>query len=149
MIAIAALMALPMMVPFGACAQATGVKPPLSPTNPEPPARSGIKGAIIYEYHAVKLPGTFRLLGEGDGHTIFRAPDGAAFHLDPGTGAKIPVAAGYFRRARAAVFKHTGESTVSIVGADTHGNTVMKDARSATFILDPKSGRQVFIKWPK
>jgi hypothetical protein len=38
---------------------------------------------------------------------------------------------------------------VSILGADAHGNTVMRNARNETFTLDPRTGTKVLIKWPK
>ncbi|MEK7239057.1 MAG: hypothetical protein AAB224_00585 [Gemmatimonadota bacterium] len=39
--------------------------------------------------------------------------------------------------------------TESTVKAKPTGNPVMQNARNETFILDPRTGNQVFIKWPK
>ncbi len=104
----------------------------------------------------LRLPGTYTVLGEGQGHTILAGPDGKPFFLDPTTGEKKFVATDYFlklgdvkKARRAKVFRHKDDSPVYVVGADELGNTVMMNGRSQTFILEPKTGDAVFIKWPR
>ena len=139
-LAAAALLTLPLLaVPSRATAQSKA---------------GGDPGAIAFL--VLRLPGTYTVLGEGQGHTILAGPDGKPFFLDPTTGDKKFVVADYFlklgdvKRARKAkVFRHKDASPVFVVGADDGGNTVMMNVRSQTFILDPKTGDVVFIKWPK
>ena len=131
------------------------VEPPPSPTAPIPPNETtmaaGQEGTLI-----IRMERTFTVLGVGDGHTIFKDVEGAVFHLDPATGDKRSMAADYFLtfddskgERSAGRVKFTSVMIVSILGADAHGNTVMRNARNETFTLDPKTGTKVLIKWPK
>ena len=135
--------------------QLSAVGPPISPTAPIPPnemtTAAGQEGTLI-----IRMERTFTVLGVGNGHTIFKDAEGAVFHLDPATGDKRSVTADYFLtlddikgERSASRIKCTTVMIVSILGADAHGNTVMRNARNETFTLDPKTGTKVLIKWPK
>lgn len=160
----AAFLALPVvMVPQQAAAQST-VGPPISPTKPSVPPVSVNFTKIETPYRAIKLPGTYTVLGVGEGRTIFKAADGSMFYLDPTTGDKRSVAVDYFLKIdgiegerRTADAKHIGGGSAfkvkftdllvtSIVGVDSKGNAVMQNARNETFTLDPRTGDKVFIK---
>ena len=164
----AAMMGLPMvLVPQQAAGQST-VGPPISPTKPAVPSISLNFAKVEVEYRPIKLPGTFTVLGVGDGHTIFKAADGSMFYLDPKTGDKRSVDANFFHKDRLVEgerrtidAKHAGGgggagkveiqdfSFTSIIGLDAKGNAVMRNARNEVFTLDPKTGNKVFIKSPK
>ena len=135
--------------------QQSAVGQPPSPTAPIPPnettTAAGQEGTLI-----IRMERTFTVLGVGNGHTIFKDAEGAVFHLDPATGDKRSVVPDYFLtlddskgERSAGRIKCTTVMIVSILGADAHGNTVMRNARNETFTLDPKTGTKVLIKWPK
>lgn len=154
-LAAAAILTLPLAVaPYPAEAQ-SAVGPPPSPAAPILPNQTttaaGQEGTLI-----IRMERTFTVLGVGDGHTVFRDAEGASFHIDPATGDKRSVAADYFLPLGDTTggrsvgrIKFTNVMIVSILGADAHGNTVMRNARNETFTLDPKTGTKVLIKWPK
>lgn len=165
----AAMMGLPMvLVPQQAAAQSTVGPPPISPTKPAVPSISLNFAKVEAEYRPIKLPGTFTVLGVGDGHTIFKSADGSMFYLDPTTGDKRSVAVDYFLKisdikseSRSTAAKHVGGgggagkvnvqdiSITSIIGLDAKGNAVMRNAQNETFTMDPKTGNKVFIKLSK
>ncbi len=164
----AAMLTLPaVMVPQQAAAQST-VGPPISPTKPPVPPVSLNFAKVEVEYRPIKLAGTYTVMGVGEGHTIFKAADGSMFYLDPRTGDKRSVAVDMFIKIGA--FKDKSPSTASkqvgggggagkvnvqdinftsIIGLDAAGNAVMRNARNEVFTLDPRTGNQIFIKWPK
>ncbi|MBA4072356.1 MAG: hypothetical protein C0497_11050 [Gemmatimonas sp.] len=151
----AAMLGLPaVMVPQQAAAQST-VGPPISPTKPIPPMGTAREADHKHSEY-LKIAGMCTVMGVGDGHTIFRDTEGAVFHLDSVTGDKQAMAADYFlmledskgERSTGKI-KFTNVMIVSILGADAHGNTVMRNARNETFTLDPRTGNKVLIKWPK
>lgn len=164
----AALLGLPtVMVPQQAAAQST-VGPPISPTKPAVPTASLNYAKVEIEYSAIKMPGTYTVMGVGDGHTVFKSADGSMFYLDPTTGDKKSVAVDYFLKisdikgeARKIDQKHGGRAggqlkikftdllVTSIVGRDAKGNPVLRNARNETFTLDPRTGDKIFIKSPK
>ena len=117
----------------------------------ETTAAAGQEGTLI-----IRMERTFTVLGVGAGHTVFKDAEGAVFHIDPVTGEKRTLTADYFLRPAdskgersAGKIKFTNVMIVSILGADAHGNTVMRNARNETFTLDPRTGAKVLIKWPK
>ena len=153
--AAAAVLALPLAVAPTPIAAQVAAGPPTSPTVPISPNETtkaaGQEGTLI-----IRMERTFTVLGVGDGHTVFKDVEGATFYIDPATGDKQTVAADYFlaldahKDARGtARIKFTNVMIVSILGADAHGNTVMRNARNETFTLDPRTGNKVLIKWPK
>ncbi len=153
--AAAAVLALPLAVAPSPVAAQVSAGPPISPAAPISPNETtkaaGQEGTLI-----IRMERTFTVLGVGDGHTVFKDFEGATFYIDPATGDKQAVAADYFlafdehKDARGTVrIRVTNVMIVSILGADAHGNTVMRNARNETFTLDPRTGNKVLIKWPK
>lgn len=167
-VVLAAMLSMPaVMVPQQAAAQSTA-GPPISPTKPAVPPVSFNFAKIEFEYRPIKMPGTFTVLGVGDGHTIFKSADGSMFYLDPTTGDKRSVAVDYFLKisnvkgeARSADGRNGGRAggvgkikftdviVTSIVGRDAKGNPVMRNARNETFTLDPRTGDKVLIPTSK
>ncbi len=151
-LAAAALMASPLtLVPPATAGQSSVVSHSSPPAPNETTKAAGQEGTLI-----IRMERTFTVLGVGDGHTVFKDFEGATFYIDPATGDKQTVAADYFlalderKDARGTVrIKFTNVMIVSILGADAHGNTVMRNARNETFTLDPRTGTKVLIKWPK
>lgn len=147
-LAAVAVLTLPLVVaPAPAAAQSAAEPIPPNQTT----KAAGQEGTLI-----IRMERTFPVLGVGDGHTVFKDFEGAVFYIDPATGDKQTLAADYFlapgesRGERSAgKIKFTNVMIVSILGADAHGNTVMRNARNETFTLDPRTGNKVLIKWPK
>ena len=154
-IAAAAMLTIPLAVAPSPVEAQVAAGPPISPIAPIPPNETttapGQEGTLI-----IRMERTFTVLGVGGGHTVFKDAEGAVFHIDPATGDKRSVSADYFLRPdditdgrSVARIKFTNVMIVSILGADAHGNTVMRNARNETFTLDPKTGTKALIKWPK
>ncbi len=154
-LAAAAALALPLAAVPSPIAAQSAVGPPISPTAPASPNETtkaaGQEGTLI-----IRMERTFTVLGVGDGHTVFKDVAGAVFHIDPATGDRQELAADYFLKPAdskgersAGKIKFTNVMIVSILGADAHGNTVMRNARNETFTLDARTGAKMLIKWPK
>lgn len=147
-LAAVAVLTLPLVVgPAPAAAQSAAEPIPPNQTT----KAAGQEGTLI-----IRMERTFTVLGVGDGHTVFKDAMGAVFYIDPATGDKQTLAADYFLTPNdskgergAGRIKFTSVMIVSILGADAHGNTVMRNARNETFTLDPRTGTKVLIKWPK
>lgn len=154
-LAAAAMLTLPLAVTSTPVEAQSAASPPINPTAPvlpnETTKAAGQEGTLI-----IRMERTFTVLGVGDGHTIFKDAAGAVFHIDPATGDRQELAADYFLNSAdskgergAGKIKFTNVMIVSILGADAHGNTVMRNARNETFTLEPRTGTKVLIKWPK
>lgn len=126
---------------------------------------------VEVSYRALKIPGTFTVLGVSEGHTIFKGADGSMFYLDPATGDKRALARDYWLKtertagekkaagsvnggftggmngARAGFIKIELKEVLvsSIVGIDSKGNPVLRNARNEVFTLDPRTGDKIII----
>jgi hypothetical protein len=151
----ASMLVLPMtMLSTRAGAQAVGTKPPVSTTKPVPTAAQSVTPFIkLVNVRAVKLPGTYTILGVNGGHTIYAGPDGKYFYVDPATGDQKMLSTQWYDKWHSSVtygrekLKGTSQA-VAIVGVDQAGNVIQKNARGETFYLNQSTGDFVFVKLP-
>ena len=96
---------------------------------------------ITIEY---KLRGEYWVAGDARRHNVFEDGRGNLFYIDAKTGDQKFVV----RKAGDKILEYSAMkyiTKVRIVGVDTGGNVIMKNAKGENFYLDPANGDFIFV----
>ncbi|MBS1904683.1 MAG: hypothetical protein JSS75_13330 [Bacteroidetes bacterium] len=151
----ATIMAVPMLT-GAAFAQRGGVTTDSGAQSKMTATRS--KMYIKFSERFIKMESPLMIAGLDDGHTIYKNRSGQYFYIDPSTGDMKFISTDIYMKwtekyikgnsGNARQLKYEGGlkhfPDVSIVGVDSHGNTLMKNASGEVFHLDPKTGDMIF-----
>jgi|SRR6266478_3342472 len=134
-----ALAATMMTIPMFAAAQKP--TPDASPADKSASSRSA----------AIKIGGTYSVVGSYQGHTVYKNDAGKYFWIDKATGDQKFVSSDAVIKqgsARSAAVKsaYKEQGKVTIVGKDPKGHVIQQNARGQKFYLDPATGDMVFVK---
>ncbi len=100
---------------------------------------------------AIKIGGTYSVVGSYQGHTVYKNDAGKYFWIDKATGDQKFVSSDAVIKqgsARSAAVKsaYKEQGKVTIVGKDPKGHVIQQNARGQKFYLDPATGDMVFVK---